>query len=67
MKPDARQYSPDAATVRRLVKSTGLSTDECAERLGVSKRALNHWQSGAKDCPYSIHYCLTMLGMNNDA
>lgn len=62
--PDApNRHNPDPEYLRALLKESGLTQEQAAERIGVAGRSMRDYlkKSGGTKAPYSVQYCLERL------
>jgi transcriptional regulator with XRE-family HTH domain len=48
----------DKAELRRLIEKAGISQREAAEKIGVTKAAVEHWLAGRRPVP---KYAVTIM------
>lgn len=58
--PDASRHRPDRDYILRLLRATGLSRSEVAERLGVHRNTLVNWIATGR-ISYPDQYALEAL------
>ena len=61
-KPDARAGAKmTAASLATLMRTQAIDTLELAERLGVTRRTVQHWLAGKGEIPYLAAYAIRHL------
>ena len=61
IKPDATLHNPSPEYIRGLIKSSGLTQVQAANRIGIAPRTMRRYLSGELVTPYLVQFALEAL------
>lgn len=61
--PDAANHRPFSRYIRELIADSGLGTNDCARRIGISPKSLRQMidPDNSMQTPYTVQYALECL------